>query len=55
MAGSPLFMSPEQLQGLPYKLTVDSWSLGAILYELCTGKPPFPANALGELVIKVVQ
>lgn len=44
--GSPLYMSPEMVEGKPYDQTADLWSLGVILYELHTGVPPFNANSI---------
>ncbi|XVF14964.1 hypothetical protein REPUB_Repub09cG0106700 [Reevesia pubescens] len=43
VCGSPLYMAPEVLQFQRYdeKVMVDMWSLGAILFELLNGYPPF--------------
>jgi len=39
--GTPLYMSPEVLEGGGYGFSADVWSLGCILYELCMLKSPF--------------
>ncbi|XP_057418030.1 serine/threonine-protein kinase ATG1t [Lotus japonicus] len=41
VCGSPLYMAPEVLQFQRYDNKVDMWSVGAILFELLNGYPPF--------------
>jgi eukaryotic-like serine/threonine-protein kinase len=53
--GSPLYMSPEQLtSSRDVDARTDIWSLGATLFELLTGKPPFVAETIAELGAKVL-
>jgi serine/threonine-protein kinase ULK/ATG1 len=37
-------MAPEILQSQKYDAKADLWSVGAILYQLVTGRPPFSGN-----------
>jgi serine/threonine protein kinase len=52
--GSPLYMSPEQMRSsADVDARSDVWSLGATLYELVAGVPPFDARGIQELCAKV--
>ncbi|XP_048656841.1 serine/threonine-protein kinase Nek3 isoform X3 [Marmota marmota marmota] len=53
--GTPYYVPPEIWENLPYNNKSDIWSLGCILYELCTLKHPFQANSWKSLILKICQ
>jgi serine/threonine-protein kinase len=53
MLGTPQFMSPEQAQGRALDVRSDLFSLGSVLYALCTGKPPFRGSTPLSIIRKV--
>src|SRR5688572_15106975 len=57
LLGTPAYLSPEQAAGKMRDLTSasDTYSLGAILYELLCGHPPFSADNLPALLRKVAE
>ncbi|XP_030614424.1 serine/threonine-protein kinase Nek5 isoform X2 [Archocentrus centrarchus] len=53
--GTPYYLSPEICESRPYNNKTDIWSLGCVLYELCTLKHPFEASSLRQLVSKICR
>jgi hypothetical protein len=53
VVGSPPFMSPEQAQGKPVDARSDLFSLGAVLYTMCTGRSPFRAESTVAVLRRV--
>jgi serine/threonine protein kinase len=54
IAGSPSYMSPEQVQSFELTNRSDLYSLGAVMYELLTGARPFRAGNLQKLLHQIV-
>lgn len=50
--GSPSYIAPEQIRGLPVDPRSDIYSLGCVLFELLAGMPPYTASATEELLHK---
>lgn len=53
LCGSPLYMAPEILRYEKYDAKADLWSVGTVLYEMVTSKPPFRAANHVELLRKI--
>ncbi|XP_032069217.1 serine/threonine-protein kinase Nek5 [Thamnophis elegans] len=53
--GTPYYLSPEICENKPYNNKTDIWSLGCVLYELCTLKHPFEGNNLPQLILKICR
>jgi WD40 repeat protein/serine/threonine protein kinase len=53
IAGTPLYMSPEQARGEPTDQRSDLFSLGSVLYTMCCGRPPFGGDSTAEVLRRV--
>ncbi|XP_056329097.1 serine/threonine-protein kinase Nek3 [Danio aesculapii] len=53
--GTPYYVSPEIWDNKPYNNKSDVWSLGCVLYELCTLQHPFQARSWKSLILKVCR
>jgi serine/threonine-protein kinase len=55
VAGTPMYMSPEQAEGVPIDHRSDLFSLGTVLYTMCTGRPPFRADSTMAVLKRVID
>ncbi|XP_051254799.1 serine/threonine-protein kinase Nek3 isoform X2 [Dicentrarchus labrax] len=53
--GTPYYVAPEIWDNKPYNNKSDVWSLGCVLYELCTLRHPFQASSWKSLILKVCR
>ena len=53
--GTPYYASPEVWKDKPYDAKSDIWSLGCVIYEMATLKPPFRAEDMDGLYKKVTK
>jgi serine/threonine protein kinase len=51
IVGTPLYMPPEQAAGSSVDLAADVYSIGCVLFEMLTGRPPFVADTNVELIM----
>ncbi|OZJ02350.1 hypothetical protein BZG36_04378 [Bifiguratus adelaidae] len=53
--GTSSYMSPERIQGAPYTVKSDVWSLGITIMELALGRFPFPADGTALSIFELLQ
>jgi serine/threonine protein kinase/tetratricopeptide (TPR) repeat protein len=55
ITGTLPYMAPEQIQGEKANASGDIWSAGAVLYEMATGKRPFPQKNASQLITAILN
>jgi serine/threonine protein kinase len=55
IAGTPMYMAPEQALGQPLDQRADLFSLGSVLYQMVAGRPPFRANSALAVLKRVAE
>ena len=53
--GTPAYMSPEQTRGQPVDKRTDVWAFGCCLYEALTGRKPFKAQTVSDMMAEVLK
>ncbi len=55
IVGTPAYMSPEQVRAKPLDHRADIWAFGCLIFELLTGRRPFPGDTISEALAKILE
>lgn len=55
LCGTPDYMAPEIILNKGHSKPVDWWSYGVLLFEMCSGKPPFHSNDLMDIYHRILK
>ena len=55
IAGTPAYMSPEQVRGVRVDKRTDIWAFGCVLYEILTGRPAFAGATISDTVASILD
>ena len=53
--GTPAYMSPEQIRGLPADARSDIFAFGAVVYEMLSGERPFKGNTRADITVSILR
>ncbi|KAL4497423.1 hypothetical protein ABPG73_020520 [Tetrahymena malaccensis] len=53
MVGSPIYMAPEVLKGMPYNTKADVWSMGVVFFECLFGYCPYEDQSIAKLITQI--
>ncbi len=53
--GTAAYMSPEQARGRPTDRRTDIWAFGCVLFEMLTGRSPFPGEVISDIIAKIIE